>query len=243
MRVFMCITALCALFCSACQHDEETDSLRWELAGEYHITVPEPSGLCLDQDGQHLWTVSDHTGLVYRLNLDGSIERTLTWVGEDLEGVALDPRDGSLWVCEERRRQVIHVSREGTELARYSMDLPGAANSGIEGIALDSDGRCYICSEKQPGRIMRWVPGEAEMESWEPGLLRDYSGLTIADDGGLWVLSDESERLVLLRDTNRVEAVVELNLPTLEGVAVSGNEMWLVADATSRMYHIRLLEN
>ena len=38
------------------------------------LAVPEPSDVCLDRDGVHGWTVSDNTGLSYRLNLSDSGE-------------------------------------------------------------------------------------------------------------------------------------------------------------------------
>src|SRR5204862_5877696 len=50
--------------------------------------------------------------------------------GVDPEGLALDPRDGSFWVCEEYGPSLLHVAEDGTILTRLipkgsSLKVPG----------------------------------------------------------------------------------------------------------------------
>lgn len=211
----------------------------WTLVDAWPLRVPEPSGLCLDADGRHLWTVSDETGLVYRLDLEGRLERSLAFTGEDLEGVCLAP-DGGFWLAEEGLRQAVRVSAQGAVLARIPLELHGAANSGLEGVTVGGDGRLLLLNEKNPGRLLRLDPVTLAVESIDLDFALDYSGLCWdAERDGLWVLSDESRALYFLEEG---EPPVEypLGLARLEGVAVVADTAWVVSDAQAKLFRIQL---
>ncbi len=235
---------LLLLALSACRDGhQEPGSAAWELLAQYPLSVPEPSGLCLDRESGSLYTVSDETGLVYRMDLEGHVLQTLSWTGDDPEGICIDPRDGSLWVVVERRRQLVRLSRAGSELERWNMDLPGAANSGLEGVAVEPDGHALVVQEKDPGQLLRWLPGEAELEVHPLDFARDYSGLCHDPERNrLYVLSDESEILVRL-DAGGIEKRWDLGLRRLEGVAIDGDIAYLVSDALARLFVIQLHEH
>lgn len=100
--------------------------------------------------------------------------------GVDPEGLALDPRDGSFWVCEEYGPSVLHVAPDGTILTRLVPDGLGLSgtgypvspilprsllerkpNRGFEGIAISPDGQTVFA-------IMQsalWLPDRATGES------------------------------------------------------------------------------
>ena len=234
------IAVLLAMGNQACV--DTTDPLEegaWHLVSSHSLAVPEPSGLCLDSDGRHLWTVSDETGQIYRLDLEGRIVQQLAFSGEDLEGVCLDPTDGSLWLAEERRRQAVHVSREGALLGRLPINLAGTGNSGLEGICLDSRGRLLLVNEKEPGRLLRLDRQSGQLEPLELGFARDYSGLCW-DSGreALWVVSDESRALFLV---NQDQSVLRYSLgfSRLEGVAVLADTAWVVSDSQTKLFRIQ----
>lgn len=212
----------------------------WQLVSTRSLAVAEPSGLCLAPDGQSLYTVSDETGLVYRIDLEGRTLGFLPFTGEDLEGICLDPAGQGFWLCEERRRQAVHISAEGTVIARYPVDLGGAANSGLEGIAFDGTGTLCVLNEKEPGLLLRRQAADGRWTREELHFAPDYSDLCWdADRQGLWVLSDEDEALFLLRAGQPLVRYA-LDLPRLEGVAVSGDTAWLVSDSHSKLYRIQL---
>jgi uncharacterized protein YjiK len=212
----------------------------WELVSTHQLSVPEPSGLCLDPDGRSLWTVSDETGLIYRIDLEGRSLQTLPFNGEDLEGIALDAGTGGFWLAEERRRQLLRVNRAGVLQERYSLDLPGAANSGLEGVSVDDEGRVLLVNEKNPGRLLRFEPASGAVEAFDLDFARDYSGLFWdSQRQGLWVLSDESQALYLLRE-GQSPVEYRLGLARLEGVAVAGDTAWVVSDALSKLFRIQL---
>lgn len=234
------LSGLAALLLFSCYSEAET-AASWTLVREVPVQVIEPSGLCLDPQTGEFWTVSDETGLVHRIDSEGRVTRTLAWSGDDLEGICLDPRDGSLWIAAERDGQAIHLSRTGTELERHTLEpATGQGNSGLEGIACDRDGLLFLLKEKDPGLLFLWEPATGRLETRELDFARDYSGLCLDEErGGLWVLSDESRSLTLLRE-GQAPLSYELGLERLEGVAVYGDRAWLISDSRQTLFEIQL---
>src|SRR5206468_6467222 len=89
--------------------------------------------------------------------------------GIDSEGLAIDPRDGSFWICEEYSPSILHVANDGTILARLipsglALDAPGETvrdilpaelasrkvNRGFEGIGLSPDGTTLFAIMQSP---------------------------------------------------------------------------------------------
>lgn len=235
--------ALCLLplATAGCAEDSAAPEIgSWQLVSTHSLGVAEPSGLCLAPDGLSLYTVSDETGLVYQLDLDGHTLGFLPFTGEDLEGICLDPDGQGFWLAEERRRQAVHISAEGTVIARFPVDLGGAANSGIEGIAFDGDGTLCLLNEKDPGLLLRRQAADGRWNREELRFARDYSDLCWDETRqGLWVLSDEDESLHLMRAGKPLRRY-SLELPRLEGVAVSADTVWVVSDSHSKLYRLQL---
>ncbi len=155
------------------------------LVATHALSVSEPSDLAINESGTTLWTVSDKPGHVYQLALDRKVVRTLKFVGEDLEGIALDRSDHTLWVAEENRREISHLDLDGNELSRHRLELTDEKNSGLEGICLDAKGRMFAVNEKRPG------------------LFLELNGnLSIAVDDvakGIYIVSDSENKLYAFR--------------------------------------------
>ena len=100
--------------------------------------------------------------------------------GVDTEGLAVDRRDGSYWVCEEYGPSILHVAADGTILARLvpsglqigatsenlqdilPKDLTRRKNNrGFEGIGLSPDGSTVIAIMQSPLSIPDKNAGEA----------------------------------------------------------------------------------
>lgn len=210
------------------------------------LAVPEPSDLCLDPDGLHAWTVSDNTGLVYRLRLsDGAVVQTLSFHGSDLEGISQHPTDGTLYVTEEGAREVVHLDSSGNELGRvYVAGLGGDVNSGLEGVASGPvTARQFVVQEKGPARIVEIDSTGAVLAMHLVTFVADLSGITYdAGAGQLLVVSDESAKVC--RTTLAGVLLDEWAIPVekAEGVAFDRVHglIYVVSDSQNRLYEFRV---
>ena len=129
-------------------------SMRLELLSRHRIRDPglglnEPSGLTLNADGSALYTVSDDTKAIFRLDLKGRVSVSDSFfIGlDDLEGIALRGDDSELLVVQEQSNSVVVVDlrnrRERSRrplsamtnydtIAHHFPDSPD--NNGLEGI-------------------------------------------------------------------------------------------------------------
>jgi len=191
---------LCLTLCGGCDKDDVAAPAGPSLVliDSVDLAVPEPSGLALDLDGNHLWTVSDQTGNVYRLSIGGSLVETLTVGGQDLEGIAVDPVDGTLFITEEGRGEVLHLDREGNLLETLSpAGLPAMGNQGLEGITINPDsGNIFLLKESGPGLLVKMGRDGTVLDTFELDFAADYSGLAFdVAAGQLVVISDQAESL------------------------------------------------
>lgn len=106
----------------------------WTLRKDDADFVVELSGLCLSRDGDFLWGVGDN-GHLYKIHFDGTYE-THSFHGADMEGIAIDPETGDLYVAIEPGR-VCRMAPPYTEMTPlFTVDEASSmCNSGIEGIA------------------------------------------------------------------------------------------------------------
>ncbi len=204
----------------------------------YELSIPEPSGLTLQSDGQSLWTVSDQTNQVYRINLTGTVLQTLKYQGEDLEGIAYDSTEHCLWVAEEVSRELVKLDLQGNELERHKL-LSGSDNSGLEGVCIDGNHRFFALKEKRPGLFLVLNTDFTVQQKIELQFAGDYSGLW-ADtvSGRFWIVSDESQMLFLWDISQGVLQQYSLPITKAEGIAVDTQKglFYLVSDAESRLY-------
>ncbi len=96
-----------------------------ELIEVFSVNVPEPSGLSFGPNNLTLLTVSDHTNMVYEMDLQGNVIRTLNHVGLDLEGVTYNPDEGIVAVAEEADREISFIDYDsGETLQTYKLEIP-----------------------------------------------------------------------------------------------------------------------
>lgn len=207
------------------------------------MAVPEPSDLAMDVSGKVLWTVSNHPARVHQLDLEGNVLKTLKFEGRDLEGIAFDPADRTLWVVEERTREIIHLSLDGDEIGRHRLDLPGKKNKGPEGICLDDRGHMFMVTEKEPGLFVELDARRAVAKRQRLGFALDYSAISYAPGSqGFWIMSDESQKLFLW--TKRKGVIAELAVPftKAEGVAVdeAARLIYIVSETDNKLYIYRM---
>jgi len=207
----------------------------------YRIDVPEPSGLSLHVNGKSLWTVSDQTAKVYQLGLNGQLLKTLSYQGEDLEGVSQSPLDFSIWVAEERRREIIQLDSSGKELGRHLIPVyQGSDNSGLEGIAVNPvTGRNYLLNEKDPAAFLELTASQSIANSTTIDFVADCSGLAFEPQGSFcWIVSDESKTIVKCDSTSAKIKSFKIPVDKAEGIAVSTADsiIYIVSDSEQKLY-------
>lgn len=217
----------------------------------YNIGIIDPSGLTIDRSGEFLWIVSDERGDgVYAVSFEGETLAKLAYQGHDLEGITQNPDDGSLWVIEERHRQLVNIDRTGQELSRHDIDVPVTElNTGLEGIAYNpATGGFFIANKNLPrwiletdtyGKIQRRIQADFP----RPFHIIDMSGLWYdAQREELWILSGTSAKLIVVDSNYRVLRGYQLDRVKYEGIAIDHDrgKLYLVNDLENLMYVFQL---
>jgi uncharacterized protein YjiK len=209
---------------------EHTFSIKNKNAG-----LTEPSGLTCSSDGC-LWTVSDDTRKVFRLDTQGQILSTIDVDSRGMEGLTIDSK-GRLWVVDEDASRILALDPEtGKEVRnRRLKDLKGycaiseyfkgARNKGLEGITYDPvRSEILLLKEAKPGlliavdsKLKRLVAidrlnrrnGFDDDDSKSP---LDFSGMCYDSARDLiWIVSDQRHRVYLF-DRRQGRAVQSFDL-------------------------------
>ncbi|AII49540.1 membrane protein [Synechococcus sp. KORDI-52] len=205
-------------------------SMRLELLRRHRIRDPglglnEPSGLTLNGDGSALYTVSDDTKAIFRLDLKGRVSVSDSFfIGlDDLEGIAIRGNDSELLVVQEESNSVVVVDlisrREHSRrplsamtnydtIAHYFRDPPD--NNGLEGITVNTrNDHVVVVKERQPGLLVELDSTlttilstrvlQASQGFIHPDLKAeklDFSGLSYdSSSDTLWIVSDKGRCL------------------------------------------------
>ena len=130
----------------------------------------------LNHDGSALYTISDDTKAVFRMDLKGrlSIAEPFFIGVDDLEGIAINADGSQLHAVQEETNAVISIDiasrRELSRrplaamanyasIARYFQDPPD--NKGLEGITVNTrTGHLFVVKEGRPGLLIELDGGE-----------------------------------------------------------------------------------
>ena len=149
--------------------------MRLELLSRHRIRDPgfglnEPSGLTLNRDGSALYTISDDTKAIFRLDLEGRVSVSDSFfIGlDDLEGIAIRGDDNELLVVQEQSTSVLVVDlKSRTEryrrplsamtnydtIAHHFPDPPD--NNKLEDITVNTkNNHVVVVKEQQPGLLI-----------------------------------------------------------------------------------------
>ena len=201
-----------------------------ELLSRHRIRDPglglnEPSGLTLNADGSALYTVSDDTNAIFRLDLKGRVSVSDSFfIGlDDLEGIALRGDDSELLVVQERSNSVVVVDLSSRSersrsplsamtnydtIAHHFPDPP--ENNGLEGITVNTrNNHVVVVKERQPGLLIELdstlttilstrmlQPSQGFMHPELNTEKLDFSGLSYdSSSDTLWIVSDKGRCL------------------------------------------------
>ena len=228
-----------------------TGRFRLELIQRQRIAdeglgLSEPSGLTLNADGTALYSVSDDTGAIFRMDLQGRVLTSESFPvrATGLEGIALSGDGRRLLVVQEETNAVISIDlvsrRELKQTPLASMaNYAGIArhfpaqpdNKGLEGITVNSrDQHVFVVKEGRPGLLIELDPDCSTILSSRlltaangfshPGIgprKLDFSGLCHdSRRDTIWIASDKGQCLFHY-DWKRDQVLQRLDLEFSEG--------------------------
>lgn len=199
--------------------------------------VAEPSGIVHHPGRNALLVVSDSHPEVVELSFTGTFLSAVSTVSADLEGVALSRTADSIYVVEERTRSVVTYSANGTKLSSFTADVSTLPNNGLEGITVGADGNLFVLNEKAPGMILEFTRQGTEVRRMTLTYALDYSGLFYDGTADcLWVVSDESKKVMKLSMTGALIKEWLLPFTKGEGITIVRDTMYIVNDADAKLY-------
>ncbi|MEO0468493.1 MAG: SdiA-regulated domain-containing protein [Bacteroidota bacterium] len=237
---------LLTVFIACSRTDPTPESL--VLLSTHSLPLNEPSGLSVANTSGQLLSVSDEDNRIYRINTEGALLATLTYTGDDLEGVTQDPLSRTIWVVEEKERVVVELDVNGNEQKRISIVdvIPAETDNFLEGISYHN-GTLYIVTEKNPKQLLLLdVATEEITDMYNLDFASDLSGISYDSSGPyLWILSDESKTVSRCNLQGEVDKSFQLDFEKGEGVAAdpATGRLFIVNDASAELYVFELPPN
>lgn len=244
------LTVVCVLFfwigCSG-----KDGTIRYSeltLIASYPLDISDPSGLSFSVDRNALWTVSDDRGGgIYRISFTGNILERLDYSGDDLEGITVNPVTRTIFVVEERLREVRELNKRGEILRIKTLDIPGEnPNDGLEGITINPErDELYVVNEKNPMLFIRMALADlsvldiSEVNFFGIYAITDVSGVFFDEvNDEIWLLSDESAKIVVTDINLQPQRAYLTGLSKGEGlvVDVDQNRIYIVNDDSDELY-------
>jgi uncharacterized protein YjiK len=226
-------------------------SMRLDLLSRHRIRDPglglnEPSGLTLNRDGSALYTVSDDTKAIFRLDLQGTVSVSDSFfIGLDnLEGIAIRSDDSELLVVQEESNSVVVVDLNSRKeryrrplsamtnfdtIAHHFPDPPD--NNGLEGITVNTrNNHVVVVKECQPGLLIELdsslttilstrvlQPSQGFIHPELEAEKLDFSGLSYdSSSDSYWIVSDKG-RCLFQYDWTGDTVLQRLNLTISSG--------------------------
>ncbi len=234
---------VCLLFIiSSCQKEEDGTQLeKLVLVRQHELPVPEPSGLAFSANRNALYAVSDQNGKVYKLSLTGSLLKTLDFVGNDLEGITVDPYTGQIWVAEERSRNVVQLNAAGSVINRFHLNIEQhGENSGLEGIAFNTATKhLYVLNENSPKLLLEIDKNGNLLKETLLSFASDLSGIFYDDtEEILWIVSDESKTVNQCKLSGELIKSYRIPVSNAEGIAIDAQakEVYVLSDNNEKLY-------
>ncbi len=211
-----------------------------ELVASYAMHVDDPSGLSFGKNHNSLWTVSDKSnGKVVEIDLEGNNLRALPYRGQDLEGIAYDHRDSSIWIVDESLGNLIHLNSNG-EVVSTQLIAGVSDGSGLEGIAIDSEhSRIFMLKEKEFGALITLDQNSLQQTITRLRFAPDYSGLFyVTSTNMFWVMSDEASMVYQMDAAGAISIGYGVDMVQPEGLVFDESEkVFYIVDDTSEKLH------
>ncbi|MBN1398915.1 MAG: SdiA-regulated domain-containing protein [Bacteroidetes bacterium] len=217
----------------------EVQTKKLILVSEIILPFTEPSGIAWSDRMQNMWIVSGGDQHIYRLDAGGSVIQRLPYIGTDLEGIAFDETDSTLWLVDEREKEIIHLSLDGFVLLEKKLPYGAKKNKGPEGITIGPKNRMYVINESDPSILMQL--NENYDINWTIALnfASDYSDISYDKNSGMFfIISDKSEAFFSWTLERGILCKYILPNDKNEGIAYDNNHkiFYIVNDKISKLY-------
>lgn len=217
---------------------------------DYATNLEGLSAICLNEAGDGLLVAEDN-GHVYEFDLDGNLKKTNVMPNPDgrskvdLEGIA-KASDGSIFLCEERFREVWKLSADHKSMTLLSKgpEEPGSEdNQGYEGIAAGPDGILYVANQSKPFRVYTYSTASKAWATafdidWAQSLSDIYYD---SDDGTLFITDAKTQKLTQVKtDGTKVQEYSISFVKKPEGFCkdAKNKTFWFICDSTSKLYSV-----
>jgi uncharacterized protein YjiK len=236
--LFLFFPAFLLLSCSEKNNDEY---LHLKLISQYPVDIPGISDLSSCKNENEFLAVSDTIGKVYVISTTGDVIRTLSYTGEDLEGVTYVSTDSTIFVLEEKKKDVVKLDDNGNEILSFPVVVNNIFKKhGPEGITFNPvNEHLYIVNEKFPSLLIEMTLSGEVVDSSELTFAMDYSAVYFDPlDNSLWILSEESELLAKCDLSGIPVEIYRTGVIKGEGLIVdSGNSrIYIMSEHTNLLY-------
>ncbi len=211
------------------------------------------SAVCMNEAGDGILIAQDN-GNVLEFSLEGVLQKTNAMPNPDgrskvdLEGIT-KASDGSIYLCEERFREVWKLSADHTGMTEVLPKGPNETdetgyeeNQGYEGIAA-GPGVLYVANQSGPKRVYKYTMATATWEkafdaTWATSLSDIYYD---DEDGTLWITDAKTQKLTQLKtDGSKLQEISISFVKKPEGFCkdVTHKLFWFVCDKESKIYKV-----
>jgi DNA-binding beta-propeller fold protein YncE len=240
---FLFLTLLCCFAGASCRKSQSPEpSLpvgQLSLVADILLPFPEPSGIAFSEELRKLWVVGGGKDQhVYRLDTNGNVEGSLFFKGTDLEGIAFDELDSTLWVIDEDTKIISHIDLDGNLLSQKQLTYSAGVNKGPEGIAVGLGHIFYVLNQRDPSVLFELDSAFGIAHQYPLEFAPDYSDITYdRSSDSFFILSGASAEFFAW--TKQQGAIVKYTLPDIanEGIAYDQKRgvFYIVNDATGHL--------
>jgi uncharacterized protein YjiK len=214
-----------------------------QLISEINLPFTQPSGLAFSEVLQKMWVVSGGNQHIYMLDTIGRVEKKLKYKGVDLEGIAFDKFDSTLWVIDEFTKEISHLDLDGNVLYKKQLLYhTKKRNKGPEGITIGKNHEIYIVNERKPSALFELDSTYSIARTYPLDFALDYSDVSYEPfTDSFFILSDESNAFFSWNKQHGVINKYLLPNSKNEGIAFdrTRNLYYIVNDATGKLYFYR----
>lgn len=212
---------------------------------EYSTGVDGTSAICLNE-AENGFLVAEDNGHILEFDFEGNKKATHD-VSGDWEGIARAP-DGSIYLCEERTREVYKLSADHKSVTLVSQgpnetEEDGyVENQGYEGIAA-GPGVLYVANQSGPKRVYVYTIATGKWETafdapWATSLSDIYYDV---EDATLWITDAKTHLLTHLQTDGTVLQNLDISFVNKpEGFCkdTAHKLFWFVCDKKKKIHKV-----
>ena len=208
------------------------------------------SAICLNEAGDRLLVAQDN-GNVLEFDFDGNLLKTNAMPNPDgrskvdLEGIT-KASDGSIYLCEERFREVWKLSADHksmTLLSKGPEESGSEDNQGYEGIAAGPAGLLYVANQSKPFRVYTYTPATNTWDKafdvdWAQSLSDIYYD---SEDKTLWITDAKTQKMTQVKpDGTKLQEISISFVNKPEGFCkdTARKLFWFVCDKTNKIFRV-----